>query len=133
LNLSGIAAGYAGAINAATICTIKQSLGYTTSPDGTQVPAYQYFPGISCQIQPISSTDLRKLDALNLQGIFQAAYINGNWSGIDRDAIKGGDLILEPNGTTWLVSTVLEAWSDWTKAAVTKQITINTGVPSNAP
>jgi len=38
--------------------------------------------------------------------------------------VKGGDLITEPDGTVWLVTTELEAWSasaGWTKVAVTQQ------------
>ena len=76
------------------------------------------------QVQPLSSTDLRMLDALNLQGNFRAMYVDMKWQGLNRPEIKGGDLVTEPDGTVWLVSTELEAWSasaGWTKVAVTQQ------------
>ncbi len=41
---------------------------------------------VSAQIQPISTGDLRKLDALNVQGVTQKVYINGILRGLQRIA-----------------------------------------------
>ena len=106
------------------ICQYLASNGYTVGDDGKQVPQYLDAIAVLTQVQPLSSTDLRMLDALNLQGNFRAMYVDMKWQGLSRPEIKGGDLVTEPDGTVWLVSTELEAWSasaGWTKVAVTQQ------------
>jgi hypothetical protein len=61
------------------------------------------------------------MDSLNLQGDFQAIYINGHVAGLVRPNNKGGDLITLQDGRNYLVTTVLEDWPDWCKVAVTQQ------------
>jgi hypothetical protein len=127
VNLQGIVAPLIGAINPPIICTLQVSAGYTIGPDGTQTPAYTTVTGLSGQVQPLSYTDLMKLDGLNIQGTRRKVYLNGNFEGIDRQAVKGGDLLTMPTlpdfagPTTWLVVQVLEWWQDWCALAVTLQ------------
>ena len=124
MNLNRVVGGITASINPRLICQYQASTGYTVSADGTQIPTYATAVLVLVQVQPLSSTDLRMLDALNLQGNFRAMYVDMRWQGINRAQIKGGDLITEPDGTIWLVTTELEAWSasaGWTKVAVTQQ------------
>lgn len=122
MNLSAVVGPYIAAINPMIKCCIRQSIGAKPSADGTLVPQYAQFPDILCQAQPLSSTELKMIDALNLQGIYQAMYINGRWSGIDRREMRGGDLITTPDDSVWLIVQVLEQWPEWCKVAVTKQM-----------
>ena len=122
MNLHAIVSGAVGTINPPVLCTLAVSTGYTTSPDGTRVPTYATTPNVPAQIQALSYTDLMKMGGLNIEGIRRAVYLNGNIEGVDRAAIKGGDIITEPDGTVWLVAQDLEAWPDWTKLAATKQV-----------
>lgn len=119
MNLHQIVSGAIGAINPPALCKLQSSIGFVME-GVTQVPQYACFD-VTCQIQPLSSGDLRKLDALNIQGVNKAIYINGNVEGVNRAAIKGGDLFTLPDGTTWLVVVALENWADWSKIAVVKQ------------
>lgn len=121
MNLQGIVAPLIGAVNPTTLCTMKMSTGYNTQPDGTRVPQFATFANIPCQVQPVSSSNLEHLDALNLQGTFKSVYLNGHWEGLNRAAIKGGDIIIMPDQTTWLVQVVPENWPDWTHMIVVLQ------------
>lgn len=122
MNLNNVVSGAIGAVNPRVRCTLRISTGSTELPDGTREPKYNFVPNVWCQIQPLSTSDLRKLDGLNLQSIGRAIYLNGNIEGVDRAALKGGDLFMQPDGTEWLVTMVLEHWPSWSKCAVTQQI-----------
>jgi hypothetical protein len=124
MNLHSIASGAVGAINPLVIATIQQSTGYVDADDGTQVPSYAAPVNVQVQSQPLTFSDLRQLDGLNIQGIKKALYLTGVWRGLVRTAKKGGDLVTMPDGSIWLVVLELENWSDtsgWCKVACTLQ------------
>ena len=124
MNLHSIVSSAIASINPFMNVSVQTSLGSTMQPDGTQAPAYAAPMSVVAQVQPITSTDLRRLEGLNLNGTQKAIYLNGSVDGVERVNLKGGDLITLPDGTVWLVSMILEAWSDtagWTKAAMTLQ------------
>ncbi len=127
MNLHGIVSGYIGAVNPPTFCTLMLSSGNTTQPDGTRTPEYQTVYNISVDVQALSYTDLMKIGGLNIEGTRRKLYLNGSLQGVDRQAVKGGDLVIMPNlpdfpgPTTWLVIQVLEFWPDWCSVAVTLQ------------
>lgn len=129
MNLLAITAGAIAAVNPTVLCTVKVSTGYTVAADGTQVPTYATTTGVPAQVQALGYTDTMKLGGLNIEGIRRAIYFNGNVEGLDRQAIKGGDLIIMPSlpgfagPTTWLVAQQLEWWPDWSKVAATLQVT----------
>ncbi len=87
------------------------------------VPVPQYDKAsIIAQVQPLSSKDLRLLDALDIQGAEKAIYLNGPALAISRIKKLGGDLIVFangvlPEGNTWLVLAQLEIWGSgvWSK------------------
>lgn len=129
MNLHSIVRGAITAVNADVTATLRRSSGYAISPDGTQIPAYTDTTGIVVQVQAVSSSDIRQLDGLNIQGIRRVAYLNGSAMGIVRNLQVGGDLFVFPTGTMpegdiWLVAHVMEQWgpgSEWCKCALVLQ------------
>jgi hypothetical protein len=122
MNLHAIVVGSVAAINPVVACTYKQSVGYSMGPGAVQVPDYAEFYPVSYQIQPLSSSDLRMLDALNVQRAQCKIYMTGNAQGVNRANVKGGDLFVFPDGTVWLVVQPMEQWPDWCGVAVTQQL-----------
>lgn len=120
MNLHQIVSSAIGAINPFIAITVKQSTGYTTAADGSQIPTYQTI-STKGQVQALSGGDLKKLEGLNVQNVTQKAYLNGNYEGVFRVLGKGGDLLIF-NGRTYLVMAVLERWPDWCCVALTMQM-----------
>ena len=76
------------------------------------------------QVQPLSANELRHMDMLNLQGSHRAVYVSAPVRGIQRAALKGGDLVVLPDGSTWLVTQPLESFyssAGWNKFVITLQ------------
>lgn len=76
------------------------------------------------QVQALSGHDLRQIEGLNLQGTLRAIYVSGSLQGVVRPLMLGGDLVILPDGTVWLVTVVGEPWMTsafWTKAILTLQ------------
>lgn len=123
LNLHSIVAPLIGAINPIVNLSIRVSTGYATSPSGKQVPSYANAVIVPGQVQPLSSGDIKHLDALNIQGVRRAIYINGQVNGLIRSENKGGDLITTPDNRIWLVVAADESWEyvGWCKVLVTLQ------------
>ena len=130
MNLQQITAGAVNAVNPMVPVTIKISDGtYTTGADFTRVPNYTVVTGVMAQIQALSFRDIMQVEGLNLQGTRRAIYLQGDVEGLVRSSSKGGDLIIMPDGTIWLVAMVLESWLQntgsndpgWCKVAVTLQ------------
>ena len=109
------------AVNPNYPVTVKLFSGWQTNADGTRTPTYNAVNGIQGQIQSLTFRDIQQIAGLNLQGTRKACYLSGEIDGLVRATQKGGDLILFPDGSTWLVAIVLEQWPDWCKAAVTLQ------------
>lgn len=120
MNLHGIASGAIGAINPPVLATIKSSNGYTTNPDFSRAPAYTVTQDVPIQVQALTAAEIRHTDNLGLQGVMRGVYLNGAANGMVRKYGEGGDLLIF-GGNTWLATTVLETWPDWTKIAVTLQ------------
>jgi hypothetical protein len=127
MNLHAIVRGAITAINPDVLCTVRRSTGVSaTSASGVQTPGYADIPDVPVQVQALSYSDLMKLDALNIQGVRRAIYLNGAVMGLVRVAQRGGDLIVFPSGTlpegdVWLAALNLEQWPDWCKVAITLQ------------
>lgn len=121
MNLHGIVGPLVGAVNPPVTAFIKRSTGYTTLPDGTRVPSYAEPVPVVCQVQSMQYNDLVQVDGLNIQGTKRKLYMNGHWDGLVRSDQKGGDLLMMPDGTHWLVVLVLEHWSGWSSVAITLQ------------
>lgn len=127
MNLAGIVRGPISGVNPQIIAMWQPAAGgYDTLPDGTQVPIYKGAIQLCLQVQALSSTELQKLDGMNIQGIRRAVYIESQVAGVIRADQKGGDLLTFPEmpdgpQRTWLCATVLETWPDWVKVAVVLQ------------
>lgn len=121
MNLRGIANRATSAINPNVAAVFKVYSGHVTLPGGKREPSYTDVP-VTVQLQELSSTDLRQVDAVNIQGILRAAYLNGNFSGVNRPEQKGGDILMLGE-QKWLVVKVVEVWPDWCKLILNQQVT----------
>ena len=119
MNLHAIASGVTGIVTPSQAATVQQSTGYTTGADGSQTPTYQTI-NTTADMQPLTGRDIERLNGLNIQGVFQKAYLTGNFEGVFRVLGKGGDLIVI-GSRTYLVAMVLERWPDWCCVALTMQ------------
>lgn len=129
MNLRAIANRHTSRINRNVSAVIKRSTGYTTSLSGNRVPTYDDLP-VQVQVQPASTGDIQKLDALNIQGVHRVIYISAEVEAMIRVDKKGGDQIVFEAGvmpednknTRWIISAVLEVWGhEWRKCAITLQ------------
>lgn len=121
MNLHGLARSAIATVNPETPVTIRSSTGYTTAADGSQMPTYTTL-STTGQRQALSGGDIMRLNNLNVQGVTEKMYLNGNHEGVFRVLGKGGDLMTF-GGKTYLVSAVLERWPDWCCVALTLQVT----------
>ena len=84
------------------------------------------------QLQAVVGGDLRHVDALNLQGTHKVIYLSLPLRGAVRASLKGGDLIILPNGTVWLWTQSLEPFFDtagWVKGLITLQNDVQVAFP----
>lgn len=119
MNLRGIANGLTSRINPNVAGVFQVNTGFTTLPGGKRIQSYNNVD-VSVQFQELSSTDLKQIDAVNIQGILRSAYLNGNFNGVNRPEQKGGDILLVGNDK-WLVVKVPELWPDWCRVIVNLQ------------
>lgn len=127
MNLLAATAGAVGVVNPSLTATLYHSDGYATTASGKQVPAYRGPDTGRAQVQALTGKDLEHVNNLNLQGVFRAVYLFGNWSGVVRADRKGGDMLVFPQApgeqpSYWLAVAVLESWADWTKVAAWLQL-----------
>lgn len=126
MNLNAIANAVVVAVNPNVAATLFISTGNTVDSNFVQQPTYDPIV-VSAQVQPLTSGDIRQLDALNIQGAQKAVYLNGTALAISRIKQRGGDLIVfangvMPEGNTWLVLASLEQWATtWCKLACSLQ------------
>ena len=121
MNLHGIAGPIIAVVNPFIAGTLTASSGYTTSADGTQVPAYAAPLATMLQVQALTYSDLQHIAGMNIQGEARAIYLYGEANGVLRPEAKGGDLI-EFSSQRWLVKQVLEQWPDWVKVVAVRQM-----------
>ena len=128
MNLNALVAPAVGLVNPRQAVTVYLSTGPSaTAADGSRTGTYAEPFQTTAQVQPISTGDLRKLEGLNIQGVTEKIYLNGQLRGLQRINALGGDLIILPDGTTYLVMAVLEAWrfvsagNGWCSVAVVMQ------------
>ncbi|WP_246216994.1 hypothetical protein [Paraburkholderia panacisoli] len=125
MKLRTIANGAIQGINRNQQITWVQNSGYTTAADGTRTPNQASTP-VWANVQALSGTDLRHMDGLNIQGVMRSVYLYGDVEGIVRANGQGGDILqfpMSPGGTMhdWLVTQVMETWSEWCRVIVTLQ------------
>lgn len=121
MNLHSIVSGMINTVNPEIPVVIRVSTGNTTNPDGTRTPNYASPITVSGQVQELSAKELHQTDGLNLAGVNRSLYINGTIDGVTRVTLKGGDIIVLPDNTVWLVVSVPESWPDWSRAIIVLQ------------
>lgn len=119
MNLRGIANRATSTINPNVAGVFQVNTGFTTLPGGKRVPSYNSVD-VTVQLQELSSTDLRQVDSVNIQGILRSAYLNGNFNGVNRPEQKGGDILMIGE-EKWLVVKVPELWPDWCRVIINLQ------------
>lgn len=126
MNLRAVANSVTRVINPNVAAVLKVSTGFTIV-DHMQVPQYDDEPVVA-QVQPLTTGDVRQMDALNIQGAEKAIFLNGAALAIVRVKQLGGDLVVFPDGTlpegnTWKILANLEQWGGrtWCKVAVVLQ------------
>ncbi|VAE40955.1 Uncharacterised protein [Enterobacter hormaechei] len=119
MNLHQIVRGAITTVNPDVPGVLKVNSGFTTAPGGKRVQSYTDVD-VMAQMQELSSTDLKQVDAINIQGILRSVYLNGNFNGINRPDQKGGDILIV-DGQQWLVVKVPELWTDWCRVIVNLQ------------
>lgn len=119
MNLHQIVRGAITTVNPDVPGVLKVNSEFTTAPGGKRVQSYTDVD-VMAQMQELSSTDLKQVDAINVQGILQSVYLNGNFNGINRPDQKGGDILIV-DGQQWLVVKVPELWPDWCRVIVNLQ------------
>lgn len=98
---------------------------------GDRVPNLNTITNVPMQFQALRGRELEHIDSLNVQGTVRAVHLYGDFQGVDRPGVNGGDLLLAPTNLTdqpldtWLVVWVMEAFeaSGWCRVAVQLQMT----------
>lgn len=124
MNLHSIASQYTAAVNPFTIAQWYQSTGSTTNADGSRTPAFAAPQTIPVQNQALTASDLRHLDALNIQTVTRKVWASGSLQGVNRATQQGGDKLVF-GGRTWLVTIVFETWDadgPWCSVGLTQQV-----------
>ena len=125
MNLRGIANQYTRLTNNNIQVNWVQSTGYVTDDAGRRTPTTITLT-VDAQVQALSTSDLQHTDGLNMTGVMRTVYLYGNAAGVVRADQIGGDILRfpeVPNGTVrnWLITKVVETWSDWCHVIVTLQ------------
>ena len=120
MNLQDIVRSHITRVNPDIPAIIRRSAGYTTLPNGKQVPAYEPDQDAAIQRQELTQRELMQIDNANKQGVMCSIYVSGNYYGVLRASQLGGDLFIF-SGQTWKVVQVLESWPDWCKLALVLQ------------
>lgn len=128
MNLNAVVAPITAAVAPQQAATVYLSTGQApTAPDGSRAPQYADPFTVTLAVQPVSTGDKRFLEGLNIQGVTEKLYLNGQLRGLQRINKLGGDLVVLRDGTTFLVKAVLEAWrfvsagNGWCAVAVIMQ------------
>ena len=122
INLRGMANNAIQVINANQTITMTKQTGYTTADDGSRTPITISITLVASQVQPLSSSELRQIEGLNISTESRGIYFYGESHGVLRAGQNDGDKITLADGTRWIVVQVLEQWIDWAKVAVARQL-----------
>lgn len=127
MNLGAIAGPIVAAVNPWLAGQYRQPSGaVTTASDGTRTPAYATAVSVQIQAQALTWGDLQQMTGVNVQGEKLALYVQGDWKGVARQDMRGGDLLtITDDGSKWLVIQVLENWQrtgGWVKVACVRQM-----------
>ncbi|NTU49337.1 MAG: hypothetical protein HGA87_00315 [Desulfobulbaceae bacterium] len=128
LNLNAISGSVIQDVNPDVEAKLYRYKSYTTTSSGVRVPVY--YPAETAMIQcqgVLSAPELAQIAGLNIQGVKQGVYLNGNWQGVVRADKTGGDKLEYADFPgapvkNWLIVHILESFSDFTKVVVAQQV-----------
>lgn len=122
MNLRGIANGLTQAVRPNTTIIWRRNIGWRQDDETGARSANFADMQFTAQIQALSSTDLKLMAGLNIQGYHRSVYLNGRAAAAMRGMAKGGDYFIF-GGQQWKVTMVPEDWDDcgWTRVIVTLQ------------
>ncbi|KAB1581156.1 hypothetical protein [Serratia marcescens] len=121
MNLHRVVRGAITAVNPDIEAVIRRSDGTTTGPGRTLIPKYLPDEPVTLQLQPLSGSELRHAEGLNMQGVFKSVHISGSSFSVLRGRKLGGDLLFI-DGEEWLVIQPLELWPEWCRLLVCLQV-----------
>lgn len=121
MNLHQLVRGVVGAVNPDILVSVMPSTGSTEDDTGRSIPSYGATIQTTGQKQPVTGRDIERFQQQNIQGVTCKMHLNGNYEGLFRVLGKGGDL-LQFEGRTYLVASVMERWPDWCCVALTMQL-----------
>ena len=121
MNLHQLVRGVVGAVNPDISVSVMPSTGSTEDDTGRSIPSYGTTIQTTGQKQPVTGRDIERFQQQNIQGVTCKMHLNGNYEGLFRVLGKGGDL-LQFEGRTYLVASVMERWPDWCCVALTMQL-----------
>lgn len=122
INLRGMANQAIQPINKNQSIAITRQSGYTTNSDGSRVPNTVTITVLASQVQALSASELRQLEGLNISTETRGIYFYGESHGVTRAGQNAGDKITLADGSKWLVTSVIEQWTDWVKVSITRQL-----------
>jgi hypothetical protein len=121
VNLHQLVRGVVGAVNPDIPVSVMPSTGSTEDDTGRSIPSYGTTIQTTGQKQSVTGRDIERFQQQNIQGVTCKMHLNGNYEGLFRVLGKGGDL-LQFEGRTYLVASVMERWPDWCCVALTMQL-----------
>jgi hypothetical protein len=121
MNLHKLVRGAIATVNPDITAVIRRSDGSAPGPGRTLVPKYLPDEPVTLQLQPLSGSELRHTEGLNMQGLFKSVHISGSSFSVLRGRKLGGDLLII-DGEEWLVVQPLELWPDWCRLLVCLQV-----------
>lgn len=94
MDLQGLGSPVAEVVNPNIAVSVWASTGYTNTGKGyRQVPSYASAINGFAQVQALTSSELRQIEGLNLQGALRTIYFRGKLNGVIRPTSQGGDLV----------------------------------------
>jgi len=125
MNLRGLVNKYTQITNPNIQINWIQSTGYTTNAAGKRTPTNLILT-VKAQVQALDTTNLQHTDGLNITGVMRSVYLYDNAAGVVRADNIGGDILVFPEisggcNRNWLITKVVETWSDWCHVIVTLQ------------
>ena len=128
LNLHDVVRGAITSVHPDESCILYQSDGQTNNK-GQITSIYLAPQDIQANIQPLDAQALQHLERVNdtkaSEQIFVYSDENMPVSGIQRMPIlRSGDFIKRADNTYWLITSVIEDWSQngWCNAGITQQV-----------
>ena len=124
MSLHDLVANVICTVNPMMTCQLYASTGNTPVAGGKSVPTFAAATNVIAQVQQLTASNLKHLAEMGMSGITRRVWCDTILHGVDRAAGLGGDKLVLPDGTIWLVVAVPEVWPDWCSALLQKQVSL---------